>query len=164
MNIKIRKGEKKDLPDVLRLVHELAEFEKAPDAVTNSVKEMERDGFGENQVFHFHIAELDNKTVGVALYFIKYSTWKGRGLYLDDLFVSEKYRGKGIGKKLFDAFMEEAKSIGAKQVHWQVLDWNTPAIEFYKKLGSSIEVEWWDCKMTEEQIEAYPEPFPKGRE
>jgi len=164
MGLIIRKGKKSDLAEVLRLVHELAEFEKAPDAVTNSVNEMERDGFGESPVFHFHIAELDNKTVGVALYFIKYSTWKGRGLYLDDLFVSEKYRGKGIGKKLFDAFMEEAKSIGAKQVHWQVLDWNTPAIEFYKKLGSSIEAEWWDCKMTEEQITAYPQPFPKGRE
>jgi GNAT superfamily N-acetyltransferase len=155
MELKIRKGEKKDLPDVLRLVHELADFEKAPDAVTNTVADMERDGFGENPVFNFHMAELDGKIVGVALYFIKYSTWKGKGLYLDDLFVSEKYRGKGIGKKLFDAFMNEAKLSGAKQVHWQVLDWNTPAIEFYKKLGSAIEAEWWDCKMTEEQIKDY---------
>jgi GNAT superfamily N-acetyltransferase len=155
MELIIRKGEKKDLPDVLRLVHELADFEKAPDAVTNTVTDMERDGFGENPVFNFHMAELDGKIVGVALYFIKYSTWKGKGLYLDDLFVSEKYRGKGIGKKLFDAFMNEAKLSGAKQVHWQVLDWNTPAIDFYKKLGSTIEAEWWDCKMTEEQIFGY---------
>ena len=155
MNLQIRKGEKKDIPDVLRLVHELADFEKAPDAVTNTVQEMEQDGFGKNPVFRFHIAELDEEIVGVALYFVKYSTWKGKGLYLDDLFVSEKYRGKGIGKKLFDAFMQEAKSAGAKQVHWQVLDWNTPAIEFYKKLGSTIEAEWWDCKMTEEQIMNY---------
>ncbi len=155
MNITIRKGLKADLPDVLRLVHELADFEKAPDAVTNTVKEMENDGFGEKPVFGFYIAELDEKAVGVALYFIKYSTWKGKGLYLDDLFVSEKYRGKGIGKKLFDAFMKEAKLMNAKQVHWQVLDWNTPAIDFYKKLGSTIEAEWWDCKMTEEQIQEY---------
>ncbi len=155
MNVRIRKGEKKDLPDVLRLIHELADFEKAPDAVTNTVEAMEHDGFGENPVFRFHIAELDGKTVGVALYFVKYSTWKGKGLYLDDLFVSEKFRSKGIGKKLFDAFMEEAKSMKATQVHWQVLDWNTPAIEFYKKLGSTIEAEWWDCKMTEEQIIKY---------
>jgi GNAT superfamily N-acetyltransferase len=151
----IRKGVKEDLPAVLRLVNELAEFEKAPDAVTNSVKAMERDGFGEYPVFSFHVAELENEIVGMAVYFVKYSTWKGKGLYLDDLVVSEKYRGKGIGKKLFDAFIREAKSIGAKQVHWQVLDWNTPAIEFYKKLGSSIEEEWWDCKMTEEQVEKY---------
>jgi GNAT superfamily N-acetyltransferase len=155
MRLTIRPGTRSDLPDVLRLVHELADFEKAPDAVTNSVEAMERDGFGTEPVFKFHVAELDGKIVGVALYFVKYSTWKGKGLYLDDLFVSEKYRSRGIGKKLFDAFMEEAKSIGAKQVHWQVLDWNTPAIEFYTKLGSSIEAEWWDCKMTEEQIHKY---------
>jgi GNAT superfamily N-acetyltransferase len=155
MNIQIRKGEKKDLCDVLRLVHELADFEKAPDAVTNTVKDMEQDGFGEHPVFSFHIAEADGMIVGVALYFVKYSTWKGKGLYLDDLFVSEKYRGKGIGKKLFDAFMQEAKSIGAKQVHWQVLDWNTPAIDFYKKLGSTIEAEWWDCKLGELEIMNY---------
>jgi GNAT superfamily N-acetyltransferase len=155
MNLIIRKGEIQDLPDVLRLVHELADFEKAPDAVTNTVEDMQRDGFGTTPVFRFHIATVDGKTVGVALYFVKYSTWKGKGLYLDDLFVSGKYRGKGIGKKLFDAFMEEAKLAGAKQVHWQVLDWNTPAVEFYKKLGSTIEEEWWDCKMTEEQIQHY---------
>ena len=91
----------------------------------------------------------------MAIYFVKYSTWKGKGLYLDDLIVSEKYRGRGIGKKLFDAFMEEAKKIEAKQVHWQVLDWNTPAIDFYKKLGASLEAEWLDCKMTEEQVISY---------
>ena len=116
---------------------------------------MKRDGFGKNAVFGFHVAELNDVIVGMAVYFIKYSTWKGKGLYLDDLIVSEKYRSKGIGKKLFDTFISEAKAIGAKQVHWQVLDWNTPAIEFYKKLGSSIEAEWLDCKMTEEQIVNY---------
>jgi GNAT superfamily N-acetyltransferase len=155
MNVIIRKGEKSDLPQVLLLIRELALFEKAPDAVTNTVKEMERDGFSDHPVFGFHVAELDGTIAGMALYFVKYSTWKGKGLYLDDLIVSEKYRSKGIGKKLFDAFMQEAKAIGAKQVHWQVLDWNTPAVEFYKKLGSSIEEEWWDCKMTEEQIVKY---------
>jgi len=152
MNLTIRKGEKKDLPGVLGLVKELALFEKAPEAVTNTLKEMESDAFGEKPVFSFHVAEADGKMVGIAVYFVKYSTWKGKGLYLDDLYVSEQYRGNGIGKKLFDAFVQEARSIGAKQVHWQVLDWNTPAIEFYKKLGSSIEEEWWDCKMNEEQI------------
>jgi len=157
MNITIRKGTEKDLPDVLRLIRELAEFEQAPDAVTNTVEDMLLDSFGANPVFGFHIAEAYGQAVGMAVYFVKYSTWKGKGLYLDDLIVSEKYRGKGIGKKLFDAFMIEAKSVGAKQVHWQVLDWNTPAIEFYKKLGSSVDAEWLDCKMTEEQINNYNE-------
>lgn len=153
--IVIRKGRKTDLPAVLGLVNELAEFEKAPDAVTNTVAEMELDGFGPNPVFGFHVAEVDQQIAGIALYFIKYSTWKGKGFYLDDLIVTEKLRGKGIGRKLLDAFMQEAKNNGAKQVHWQVLDWNTPAIEFYKKVGASIEAEWLDCKMTEEQIQDY---------
>ena len=152
VNLIIRKGNKEDLPAVLLLIQELATFEKAPDAVTNNVQEMERDGFGSSPVFGLHVAELEHKIVGIAIYFVKYSTWKGKGLYLDDLIVSEKFRGQGIGKKLFDAFMEEAKRIGAKQVHWQVLDWNTPAINFYKKLNATIEAEWLDCKMTEEQI------------
>jgi GNAT superfamily N-acetyltransferase len=155
MKIEIRKGRKEDLPNVLALVHELAEFEKAPDAVTNTVELMEQDGFGDNPIFNFHMAEVDGKIVGIALYFVKYSTWVGKGLYLDDLMVTEKFRSQGVGKKLFDAFMGEAKKIGAKQVHWQVLDWNTPAIEFYKKLNAKIEAEWWDCKMLEEEIRNY---------
>lgn len=155
MNAVIRKGTKADLPGVLRLIKELALFEKAPEAVTNTVTDMESDAFGTIPVFGFHVAELNNELVGAAIYFVKYSTWKGKGLFLDDLIVSEPYRGKGIGKKLFDSFMEEAKQIGAKQVHWQVLDWNTPAIDFYKKLGASIDAEWLDCKMTEKQVDRY---------
>lgn len=155
MNIIIRKGEKKDLPGVLALIHELAEFEKAPDAVTNTVALMEEDGFGEKPVFRFHVAELEGKIIGIAVYFVKYSTWKGRGLYLDDIVITEKFRSKGIGKKLFDVYVEEAKKIGAKQLHWQVLDWNVRAIEFYKRLDARIEAEWLDCKMDEEEIEKY---------
>ena len=130
----IRKGTKADLPGVFLLINELALFEKAPEAVTNTIAMMENDGFGENPVFGFHVAEVDSEIVGMALYFVKYSTWKGRGLYLDDLIVTE---------------------IDAKQVHWQVLDWNTPAVDFYKKLGASIEAEWWDCKMNENEIASY---------
>lgn len=155
MQFIIRKGKKEDLPGVLALIHELALFEKAPDAVTNTVKDMEQDGFGNNPLFGFYVAELETKIIGVALYFTKYSTWKGRGLYLDDLVITEAYRGKGLGQKLFNAFMEEAKRQNARQVHWQVLDWNTPAIRFYEKLGASIDAEWLDCKMTEEQINSY---------
>lgn len=143
----IRKGTKQDLSSVLDLIHELALFEKAPEQVTNSVNDMEEDGFGKNPVFNFYVAELNNKIIGIAVYFIKYSTWKGKGLYLDDLFVTEKFRGKGIGKKLFDIIIEEAKKIKAKQLHWQVLDWNTPAIDFYKKYGATIDAEWLDCKL-----------------
>jgi GNAT superfamily N-acetyltransferase len=155
MEINIRKGSKEDLPHVLNLIYELAEFEKAPDAVTNTVKDMEQDGFGSQPVFNFHVAEMENKIVGIAIYFVKYSTWVGKGLYLDDLLVTEKLRGRGIGQKLFNAFMEEAKRINAKQVHWQVLDWNTPAIDFYKKMNASIDAQWLDCKLTEDQIKNY---------
>ncbi len=151
----IRKGRKEDLSDVLRLVYELADFEKAPDAVTNTISDMETDGFGPHPVFEFYVAEVNQEITGIALYYIKYSTWKGKGLYLDDLIVTEKLRGKGIGKKLLDAFMLEAQKADAKQVHWQVLDWNTPAINFYKKVGASIEAEWLDCKMIDEQIQNY---------
>lgn len=147
MDIIIRKGEKGDLPGVLKLIHELADFENAPDAVTNTVALMEEDGFGAKPVFNFHVAAFEGKIIGIAVYFVKYSTWKGRGLYLDDIVVTEKYRSKGIGKKLFDVYVEEAKRIGAKQLHWQVLDWNVRAIDFYKKLNARIEPEWWDCKM-----------------
>lgn len=147
----IRKGTKQDLPSVLDLIHELALFEKAPEQVTNTIHDMEADGFGKNPVFDFYVAELNNNIVGIAVYFVKYSTWKGKGLYLDDLFVTEKFRGKGIGKKLFDIIIEEAKKINAKQLHWQVLDWNTPAIGFYKKYGASIDAEWLDCKMNFEK-------------
>ena len=130
--IRIRKGRKEDLGAVLRLVNELADFEKAPDAVTNTIADMEIDGFGSSPVFEFYVAEVNAEIAGIALYYVKYSTWKGKGLYLDDLIVTEKLRGKGIGRKLLNAFMVEAKKAGAKQVHWQVLDWNTPAIEFLK--------------------------------
>ena len=121
IKMNIRKGIKSDLPSVFRLVNELALFEKAPEAVTNTIADMEKDGFSENPVFGFHLAEVDHEIVGIAVYFIKYSTWKGRGLYLDDLIVTEKMRGKGIGQKLFDAYIAEAKKMGAKQAHWQVL-------------------------------------------
>lgn len=147
MDIIIRKGEKKDLPGMLALIHELADFEKAPDAVTNNVALMEEDGFGDNPVFRFHVAEYEEKIIGIAVYFVKYSTWKGRGLYLDDIVVTEKFRSKGIGKKLFDEYVKEAKLAGAKQLHWQVLDWNVRAIDFYKKLNARIEPEWLDCKI-----------------
>ena len=151
----IRKGEIKDLPGVLALIVELAEFERAPEAVTNTVADMERDGFGDKPVFRFHVAESEGKIVGIAVYFVKYSTWKGKGFYLDDIVVTEKYRSKGIGKKLFDEFVKEAQNENAKQLHWQVLDWNKKAIKFYERLHARIEPEWWDCKIDKDGIQNY---------
>lgn len=146
-NIEIRKGTKEDLPRLMELIQELALFEKAPDSITNTIKDMEADGFGSTPVFEFYVAITDKIIVGIALYFVKYSTWKGKGIYLDDLIITEKYRGKGIGKILFDKIIDEAKKINAKQLHWQVLDWNTPAIDFYKKYGADIDATWLDCKL-----------------
>ena len=151
----IRKGIKEDLPQVLDLIRELALFEKAPDEVTNNLSAMEVDGFGTQPVFQFHVAAIGNKIVGMALYFIKYSTWKGKGLYLDDLMVTASHRGKGIGTSLFNAFIAVAVEMNAQQVHWQVLDWNTPAIDMYKKVGAAIQEEWLDCKMNHKQLLNY---------
>lgn len=147
MEVTIRKGEKSDLATIHSLICELALFEKAPEQVVTTLQTMEKDGFGEQPIFRTIVAEADGRIVGMALFFTKYSTWRGKGLYLDDLIVTEKYRGKGIGKKLLNAVFDEANKMGAKQIHWQVLDWNTPAIDFYKKVGARIEAEWWDCKV-----------------
>ena len=148
----IRKGTPTDLPEVLELIRELALFERAPEEVTNTLEQLEKDGFGEKPSYQLLVATVDNQVVGMALYFIKYSTWKGKGIYLDDLIVTEKFRGRGIGKRLFDAVVKEAAEINAKQLHWQVLDWNTPAIDFYKKYEAKLEGEWIDCKLDADQI------------
>jgi GNAT superfamily N-acetyltransferase len=155
MNITIRKGEKKDLPQALDLVKELAEYEKAPLEVTVTVEEMEQDGFGVNPVFGFFVAENENKIVGIALYYIKYSTWKGRCLFLEDIIVTEQFRKYGIGKKLFDEVVKVAKTMKARRMEWQVLEWNEPAIKFYEKLNSNFDKEWINCKLTQEQINNY---------
>ena len=123
MNVIIRKGKKEDVPAVHQLVVELATYEKAPEQVSNTVERMLEDGFGNNPVYYLIVAEIENTIVGMAIYFIKYSTWKGKGVYLDDIVVTESMRGKKIGKQLFDAVMKHAYSLGAQQLHWQVLDW-----------------------------------------
>ncbi|MBL0341492.1 MAG: GNAT family N-acetyltransferase [Bacteroidetes bacterium] len=151
-SITIRKGKKTDLPAVLKLIQELALYEKAPEEVTNTVESMERDGFGDNPVFRLLVADDHGDVVGMAIYFIKYSTWKGKGIYLDDIVVNENFRGKGIGKLLLEAVISDSKTVGAKQIHWQVLDWNESAIGFYKKYNASFDNEWINCKLTESQI------------
>ncbi|WP_299990197.1 GNAT family N-acetyltransferase [uncultured Pontibacter sp.] len=153
--LNIRKGTIDDLPQVHNLIKELAVYEKAPDEVTNTLEDMHWDGFGENPIFKFFVAETEEGIVGIALYYIAYSTWKGKMLFLEDLIVTERQRRSGIGKMLFNAVAREAKEIGAKRMKWQVLDWNEPAIAFYRKIGANLDGEWINCNMTEEQIKAY---------
>lgn len=151
----IRKGSKNDLPQTLRLIRELAEYEKAPQEVAVTIEEMERDGFGGHPAFRFFVAEAEGEIVGIALYYIKYSTWKGKCVFLEDLIVTEKFRRSGTGKKLFDEVVNVAKAMNARRMEWQVLEWNEPAIRFYKKVNAHLDPEWTNCKLTEEQIRNY---------
>lgn len=152
-SIKIRIGIKKDLPRVLELVKELAEYERAPHEVINTVDQMEVDGFGPNPIFGFFVAENGNEIVGLSLFYWRYSTWKGKRLYLEDIIVTEKERGKQIGKKLFERTMQHTLDEKCSGMMWQVLDWNEPAINFYKKYGSTIQTEWMNCTLESAQIE-----------
>ena len=153
MNVIIRKAIKEDIPFVLDLIKELALYEKAPQEVTNTVEEMVKDGFSDHPVYFCDVAELNGSVVGIAIYFIKYSTWKGKAIYLDDILVTEKMRGKGIGKLLFNNVLKISHASGANQLHWQVLDWNTPAINFYKKYPTDFDNEWINCKLNKQQLE-----------
>jgi GNAT superfamily N-acetyltransferase len=151
--INIRVGVKTDLPHVLNLVKELARYEKAPQEVEVTVKEMESWGFGTNKLFDFFVAEENNAIIGVALYYYKYSTWKGKCLFLEDIIVTENQRSRGIGKLLFNEVIKVAKIKKVRRLEWQVLDWNTHAIKFYKKYNSVMDGEWINCKLTNHQLE-----------
>lgn len=150
--IGVREGRKEDLPQVLELVKELAEYEKAVNEVTNTVAQMEVDGFGPNPVFGFFAAERQATIVGISLYYYRYSTWKGRRLYLEDIVVKEAERGKGVGKKLFSRTMQFTLEAGCSGLVWQVLDWNEPAINFYKKYNAAFDGEWVNCSLEADQI------------
>ncbi len=152
MNITIRLARKEDCPRLLELIHELALFEKAPEEVTVTMTEFEDAGFGEQPVWKAFVAEADGLIYGLALYYIRYSTWKGCRLYLDDLLVTEKMRGKGLGKLLFERIIQEAAEKGLNGISWQVLDWNEPAIRFYKKYKAHIESGWLNASLDKEQI------------
>lgn len=149
----IRSGTESDLPDALRLIIELAVYEKEPRAVVTTVESMRQDGFGEKPVFGFFVAELDSEIAGLALYYDRYSTWRGKCLFLDDLIVSDQHRGKGIGKALFERTMQKARDEGYRGMTWQVLDWNQPAINFYKKFNAKIEGNWLNCNLSAEQLQ-----------
>lgn len=155
MDISIRRGMKKDCPRLLELVKELAEYEKAPNEVTVTLDHFTASGFGENPVWWAFVACTNSSSpngkteniVGFALYYIRFSTWKGQRMYLEDLLVTNEMRGKGIGKLLMNRLIEEAKEKKLPAIVWQVLDWNEPAINFYKKYKSSFDPEWVNCSI-----------------
>jgi GNAT superfamily N-acetyltransferase len=149
MKWKIRKGVETDLEHVLNMVKELAIFEGAPEEVSNTLEMMQ----SQRDLFDFHIAEINNHYVGFALYHYTYSTWKGKSLYLEDLFVRASHRGKGIGSALLNLVFNVAYNNNCQRLRWQVLDWNQSAIAFYKKRGATISSEWLNCDFDRNEIE-----------
>jgi len=148
MQITIRRAVKEDCARLLELIRELAEYEKAPQEVTVTMDHFVESGFGPQPVWWAFVAEADGQVEGFAMYYIRYSTWKGQRMYLEDLVVTEKMRGKGLGKMLFDRLMEEAREKKFNGMVWQVLDWNEPAINFYKKYNAHFDPEWINCSIS----------------
>lgn len=148
MQINIRRAVKEDCERLMELVRELADYEKAPQEVTVSMDHFVESGFGSSPVWWAFVAEVDGKVEGFAMYYIRYSTWKGQRMYLEDILVTEKMRGKGLGKLLFDRLIEEGKEKKFSGMVWQVLDWNEPAINFYKKYyNAHFDPEWINCSI-----------------
>ena len=145
--VTIRRSRAGDCPRLLELIMELAEYEKAPEEVTVSLEHFQECGFGLNPVWWAFVAETEGEIKGFALYYIRYSTWKGQRMYLEDILVTESWRGKGLGKLLFDRLIEEAKEKGFTGMVWQVLEWNEPAIHFYKKYNSAFDNGWVNCSI-----------------
>lgn len=151
--MRIRKGYIEDLPRTLELIRELATFERAPDAVKVTVEDMERDGFGSDPLYGFFVAENENEIVGIALYYYRYSTWKGKCMYLEDVIVTESYRGRGVGSQLFDAVISKGIKENCNAMLWQVLDWNEKAIKFYaEKYNAHLDGEWINCSISREAM------------
>lgn len=145
----IRKGTQDDMAHVLELIKELAIYEKEPDAVVIKESDLVRDGFGDNPLFYTFVAEVNHKIVGVALYYYRYSTWKGKTIHLEDLIVREEMRGTGIGFELYSEIIKQGKKDNVRRIEWNVLDWNTPAIKFYEKSGARILEDWRVVQMDE---------------
>lgn len=148
----IRKGLKQDMPSVLGLIKELAVFEKQPDAVVITVDELVKDGFGNNPLFQTFVAEVDGEIIGTALFYYRYSTWKGKTIHLEDLIVKQDKRGTGAGSALYKEVLKFAKQDGVRRVEWVVLNWNTHAINFYERSGAAILQDWLTVQMDEEGI------------
>ena len=153
----IRKGKPEDMQSVLGLIQELAHFEKEPNAVLVTVDDLIRDGFGQNPLFHVFVAEVENEVVGIALYYYRYSTWKGKIIHLEDLVVKDKMRGTGLGYALYSEIIKQGKLDNVRRIDWHVLDWNTPAIDFYEKSGAKVLRDWDVAQMDEAAINYFVE-------
>ena len=153
----IRKGQKQDMPAVLELIKELAIFEKEPNAVAVMLKDLENDGFQNNPLFHTFVAEKNNQIIGMALYYYRYSTWKGKTIHLEDLIVKKEFRGTGAGFALYSEIIKQGKIDQVRRIEWNVLDWNEPAIQFYQKSGAKILQDWKVVHMEQEQIHKFLE-------
>jgi len=151
-NFIIRPGGRNDIPSMHALVVELARYEHAEEEVQLTAEQMAEDGFGEQPKYRVFVAEANNKVIGMALYYPRYSTWKGETLHLEDLVVQEKYRKGGVGAALFKAVVSEACNLGVGRMEWEVLEWNEPAKQFYKKYNGSGDPEWELWKLTPEQM------------
>lgn len=157
MEITIRDAVRSDMKKVHQLITELAEFEKEPDAVEISVDDLEQDGFGKNPKFHCFVAEANNEIAGIALVYSRYSTWKGPAVHLEDLIVTQKMRGYGIGSKLLKRVVAYGKELGVKRINWEVLDWNEPAIKFYESKGANVLRDWNVVQLNEQGINKFLE-------
>lgn len=156
MSFIVRKGEAKDMQAVYNLIVELAVFEKEPNAVIISVDNLVRDGFSNNPKFKIFVAEEpDGTIIGMALFYERYSTWKGTAIHLEDLIVTEQKRNLGVGKALYTKVLKYAHDLGVNRVAWEVLDWNTNAIEFYKNSGATILEDWCVVHMKKENLDTY---------
>jgi ribosomal protein S18 acetylase RimI-like enzyme len=153
MKFNIRDVREEDLPIVLGLIQELADFEKASEEVILTEEQLLQDF--QNKLFKCLVAESETEIVGIALFYNRYSTWKGKTIHLEDLIVTKRHRGKGVGKALLDAIVMKAKAENLKRVEWNVLDWNTPAIEFYKNVGANVLEDWFVVQLDENGIENY---------
>ncbi len=153
--MKIREGKKEDLARALELIKELAHYEKASEQVSNTVQQMELDGFGRNPVYGFFVLENVGRIVGISVYYFRYSTWKGKRLYLEDIIVTETERGKGYGKLLFEKTMKFSLESGCTGMMWQVLGWNKSAINFYEKYRAKLDSEWLNGHLEQEEIQKF---------
>lgn len=151
----IRKATKNDMPSVLELIQELATFEKEPDAVVVTVADLIRDGFSENPLFQCFVAEVDGEIIGMALFYYRFSTWKGKTIHLEDLIVKESKRGTGAGFALYKEIIKQGKAENVRRIEWNVLDWNTPAIDFYEKSGAKVLGDWRVVHMDDKGIEQF---------
>ena len=143
----IRRAKMADIPDLMRLIKELAVYERAPEKVSNTEERMAEDGFGDQPLFDAFVAEYQGEIIGMAITYYRYSTWRGKCLYLEDLIVTEEKRGLGAGKLLFERCLDFARETNCVYMNWQVLDWNTPSIDFYKRYGTEFDNEWLNCSL-----------------